>query len=224
MAKNNFSSNSQGNDASNDVSNIGFAPFAPVTEQSTDFTTPDNAPLGLFGGNTAAQPLDPAPSDGAGPGSPCLLSIPARLRTAPATFQTSNKLEKHAHDEKHQAFRCACGKGYTRLSTLDRHIKEALEPRRYECPCCDYPLFIRLGHVEQHLRSVHQVSKKAAIEALLTPQQAVSGKGSRRRKAAGVMAAPAAPPSSAPLPVHGVLAGQIGLPSLPSGSFSFVNA
>ncbi|KUI72024.1 hypothetical protein VM1G_11815 [Cytospora mali] len=139
MADYNFSSNSQGgNDASNDVSNIGFAPFAP-------------------------------------------------------------------------AFRCACGKGHTRLSTLDRHIKEVLKPRRYECPCCDYPSFIRLSHVGQHLRSVHQVSKKAAIEALLTPRQAVLGKGSRRRKAAGVVAAPAAPSSAARrCPSRGGWLGRLG--------------
>lgn len=104
---------------------------------------------------------------------------------------------------------------------MNRHIKEAKEPRQYECPCCETsPAFKRPGHVEQHLRAVHQVSKKATMDALLELHQVSLLKDSRRRKAADHSSAetPATGPytcfsPSALSPVHGFA----GVPSFPAG-------
>lgn len=97
-------------------------------------------------------------------------------------FENSSKLQKHADENGHKAFRCQCDKAYTKLCSLTRHIKEAVEQPRYECPveshwegpkspfrsACRYIGHVRLGHLEAHLRNIHKKTP-AEVEAIVRP-------------------------------------------------------
>ncbi|ROV90745.1 hypothetical protein VSDG_08301 [Cytospora chrysosperma] len=221
-----------------DFAPFELTPFAPVMGQSADWIAPGSHPLGLVGGDTAVtaasrtgvctlcgcgirrQDNEPSWFD-IHDKSHFLDKHTCAAKNCHILFQTARELQQHALDQGHHAFLCTCGKGYTRSSALNRHIKEAKEPRQYECPCCETsPAFKRPGHVEQHLRAVHQVSKKATMDALLELHQVSLLKDSRRRKAAGHSSAgtPATGPytcfsPSALSPVHGFA----GVPSFPAG-------
>lgn len=89
-----------------------------------------------------------------------------------ASFPNKYQLEQHATKTKHKAYVCTCGKGFTRLCALRRHNTEARQARKHQCPLCDHKCK-RTGHVEQHLRLIHRMSKNA-IKKLLGAQKPVS--------------------------------------------------
>lgn len=74
-------------------------------------------------------------------------------------------MEQHATKNKHKAYVCICGKGFAKLSALRRHIEESTQARKYKCPLCDNE-FKRQGHVEQHLRLIHNKAKDAIKDLL----------------------------------------------------------
>lgn len=88
-----------------------------------------------------------------------------------ASFPNKYQLEQHATNTKHKAYVCTCGKGFTRLCALRRHNTEARQARKHQCPLCDHKCK-RTGHVEQHLRLIHRMSKHA-IKKLLGAQKPV---------------------------------------------------
>lgn len=88
-------------------------------------------------------------------------------------FKKNNQLEQHATKNKHKAYICTCGKGFTKLSALRRHIEESTQAREHQCPLCDNK-FKRPGHVEQHLRLIHKKSNDV-IKSLLSAQKSVLG-------------------------------------------------
>lgn len=88
------------------------------------------------------------------------------------SFPRNYQLEQHAAKDQHKAYLCTCGKGFTRLSALKRHIEESRQAREHRCPLCDTE-FKRPGHVEQHLQLIHQMSKDA-IKDLLNAKKSQS--------------------------------------------------
>lgn len=93
-------------------------------------------------------------------------------------FNNQSKLQQHADNASHSAFQCLCGKAYTKLWSLTRHIKEEVEKPRFECPVNDfliyyirYPCqrtFARISHLETHLRKIHKKTPDE-IEAIVRP-------------------------------------------------------
>ncbi|ROW07433.1 hypothetical protein VMCG_03732 [Cytospora schulzeri] len=239
MAGYNFNFNIPGHHASDDTSFLGAAPSAPVMNQSADWIAPGYPPLGVVGGNIAAPPhpeLDSAPFVAAGSGGghtrgqytqeTSSSSSPCHTRV-----RASSGLEENGRSERHRPFLCTCGKSYTRLFSLNRHLKKVTEPQQYQCPWCENPsVYTCKEDVEAHLRSIHQVCKKTAIDALLRPQKAATRKDSRRRNAGDALTSTAGPPTaapyapattsslSAPFPVQGPV-GPAGLPNFPIGGF-----
>lgn len=91
--------------------------------------------------------------------------------TCSNSFSNNSQLEQHAAKFKHGAYLCICGKAFSRLSALRRHIEESPQVYEYQCPLChDTKSFKRRDHVEQHLRLVHRVSRDA-IKDLLSAQK-----------------------------------------------------
>lgn len=97
-------------------------------------------------------------------------------------FENSTKLQQHANKTGHKAFQCQCEKRFTKLCSLTRHIKEAVEKPKFECPLrkphrpgspepkylqCDSELR-RISHLKLHLRKIHKSSPEE-IEVLLRP-------------------------------------------------------
>lgn len=74
-------------------------------------------------------------------------------------------MEQHATKNKHKAYVCICGKSFAKLSALRRHIEESTQARKHKCPLCDNE-FKRPGHVEQHLRLIHEKPKDVTKDLL----------------------------------------------------------
>lgn len=102
----------------------------------------------------------------------CNQSQPAHTcATCFTSFPNNYQLEQHATKNKHKAYLCTCGKDFAKLSSLRRHVGESTQTRQHKCPhaLCDNE-FKRPGHVEQHLRLIHQMSKDT-IKDLLSGQK-----------------------------------------------------
>lgn len=78
------------------------------------------------------------------------------------TFRADTYLNFHATSESHTAFMCKCGKGYTRLDVLSRHL-DSYRPElpKFKCPHCKSnsggKSFKRKDHLTQHIRGFHSI-------------------------------------------------------------------
>ncbi|POS79109.1 hypothetical protein DHEL01_v202502 [Diaporthe helianthi] len=141
MSQYNATALSAADNAGQDATDLELAPFLPTMSQSGDWNLPAAAGQGQSVGSDVALP----PND--------------------------ESLEQHAAKTKHKAYLCTCGcqKGFTKRSALRRHTQESIQAREHQCPLCD-DKFKRVGHVEQHLRLVHNKSKDE-IKRLLSTQK-----------------------------------------------------
>lgn len=88
-------------------------------------------------------------------------------------FKYGNQLQQHVKITGHKAFRCQCGKGYTKLCSLTRHIKEKVEKPQYQCPLliprlCDRFDLRRISHLKNHLLKFHEKTPEEVV-AILRP-------------------------------------------------------
>jgi hypothetical protein len=76
-----------------------------------------------------------------------------------AQFATQTGLSNHAAQTQHSPYRCTCGKTFSRLDVLTRHLQGYERPPRYACPHCSKyrgnNAFHRMDHLTQHLRGYH---------------------------------------------------------------------
>lgn len=83
-----------------------------------------------------------------------------------------SKLQEHAKVTGHKAFRCVCGKAFSKLCSLSRHIEETRDEDgqgKYRCCHCLWgKSFKRLNHLEQHLKTKH-LHTAEEVEAILLP-------------------------------------------------------
>jgi hypothetical protein len=95
-------------------------------------------------------------------------------------FSTRALLECHAKESQHSPYRCRCGKTFSRLDVLHRHIQTFQPEVSYPCPHCKKRrgprAFVRLDHLTQHLRGYHN------IEFVDESEVVQSQKSSRKRK------------------------------------------
>lgn len=129
--------------------------------------------------------------------------------TCSISFSNNYQLEQHATKSKHKAYLCACGKAFTKLSALRRHFEESTQTRQHRCPhaLCDNE-FKRPGHVEQHLRLIHRMTKDA-IKDILNAQKSEPCQDSQEARAV-----------SATAPMTVALNAQAGNPGVnPGGSW-----
>ncbi|MCJ1402341.1 hypothetical protein MMC11_005561 [Xylographa trunciseda] len=79
-----------------------------------------------------------------------------------AVYKARNSLEWHGWKESHTVYGCKCGKGFTRIDDLRRHLKNFRpESAKHPCPHCrrhrGEKAFKRKDHLEQHLRNYHHI-------------------------------------------------------------------
>ncbi|OTB01347.1 hypothetical protein M426DRAFT_220079 [Hypoxylon sp. CI-4A] len=80
----------------------------------------------------------------------------------PITFETNDQLRKHGEQMKHHPYGCTCGRNFTRLDALNRHItSEALNAPQFPCEYCYARQgengFRRRDHLVQHLKHYHKI-------------------------------------------------------------------
>lgn len=127
-----------------------------------------------------------------------------------APFPTDFALHQHAKATEHPAYKCVCGTGFNKYSTLQRHINTKDAPKIFACNLCD-DSFNRKDKLKDHCRHYHKV-KDEGLRFLFDSQEqkARPGASSRRRRAPVPLAAassasaptlaPAIPPAVAPAP------------------------
>ncbi|KAI1747559.1 hypothetical protein F4782DRAFT_535319 [Xylaria castorea] len=107
-------------------------------------------------------------------------------------FQNDSKLSKHGKDEGHRPYACLCGKTFSRLYTLTRHLSSRSAASvtssvgaKHPCPLCTKydgeKAFNRRDHLLQHLRVLHKIEDKGvsfvngrADRMALAPAEAVN--------------------------------------------------
>ncbi|KAI0430376.1 hypothetical protein F5Y09DRAFT_307999 [Xylaria sp. FL1042] len=88
-----------------------------------------------------------------------------------STFRNDTELLKHGKDTNHQPYACYCGKTFSRLSTITRHLGSRAAASvtsdasaKYSCPVCTKydgeKAFGRRDHLLQHLRGHHKFDQK----------------------------------------------------------------
>ncbi|KAI0966956.1 hypothetical protein F4678DRAFT_263482 [Xylaria arbuscula] len=71
------------------------------------------------------------------------------------------ELRRHGQRERHRPYGCLCGARYTRLDSLERHVKEKTSrDRRYPCTLCKKYQGLRPEHLKQHLRTTHKQGRE----------------------------------------------------------------
>ncbi|KAI1359469.1 hypothetical protein F5Y08DRAFT_319588 [Xylaria arbuscula] len=71
------------------------------------------------------------------------------------------ELQRHGQRERHRPYGCLCGARYTRLYSLERHVKEKTsQDRRYPCTLCKKYQGLRPEHLKQHLRTTHKQGRE----------------------------------------------------------------
>ncbi|MCJ1430734.1 hypothetical protein MMC27_000084 [Xylographa pallens] len=84
-----------------------------------------------------------------------------------AAEASTYELEKHAYATGHGVRRCKCGKGFTRMADLKRHL-ENFKPEGAKHPCTLCRLyrgddaFKRKDHLTQHLRGFHKIDVRTS--------------------------------------------------------------
>lgn len=80
------------------------------------------------------------------------------------SFPSIAKLERHAKQYKHEAFKCKCGNPYARLDNLKRHWDQT---PKFSCPHCSKytgaKAFVRKDHLTQHLHTYHRHSSTSIV-------------------------------------------------------------
>jgi hypothetical protein len=90
----------------------------------------------------------------------------SRIYCQECNFQFPNRslLDKHAKETQHAPYRCKCGKGFSRLDVIGRHIQSSLATNSYPCPYCKKHrgsrAFVRRDHLTQHLRGYHNMESE----------------------------------------------------------------
>ncbi|KAI0547603.1 hypothetical protein F4679DRAFT_586270 [Xylaria curta] len=82
-----------------------------------------------------------------------------------AVFQNNNQLWEHGKSTGHRPYSCDCGKTYSKLYALTRHLSVTNGVgAKYSCPLCTKydgeNGFNRRDHLQQHLRELHKLDKK----------------------------------------------------------------
>ncbi len=76
-------------------------------------------------------------------------------------FPTKVMLDSHAKATLHAPYGCLCGKHFSRIDVLKRHIQSLLATESYPCPHCKKhrgpQAFTRHDHLTQHLRNHHKI-------------------------------------------------------------------
>ncbi|KAI1102024.1 hypothetical protein F4804DRAFT_314278 [Jackrogersella minutella] len=90
-------------------------------------------------------------------------SIPFSCAECGASFPNKTRLERHAYDDRHNAVACSCGKRFSRLDSLNRHLDSFRKDiRRFSCPRCKRYRgnngFRRRDHLIQHLSGYHKIA------------------------------------------------------------------
>lgn len=78
------------------------------------------------------------------------------------SFSRNQDLEQHSSAFGHQAFLCACGKQFSRASTLTRHVSSHdVAGPKYPCEWCDDKSFPRRDKLRDHIRAFHRFGPRA---------------------------------------------------------------
>ena len=99
-------------------------------------------------------------------------AVPSACMECGQSFRTQWQLDQHCNHEAHAGFMCKCGKGYTRLDVLGRHLK-AYQPdlRKYTCSLCNShsggKSFTRKDHLTQHIRGYHHIGNHDDVRLYL---------------------------------------------------------
>lgn len=119
-------------------------------------------------------------------------------------FKTNFELENHAKFMSHPAFLCSCNTGFSRYSSLSRHITSK-KGSEYPCNLCDKS-FPRIDKLYDHLRARHKVSQN------VLDRHRINKKVARVKKTAR-------PTKSVPGPTttQAVTSGRFGPPGSPAG-------
>lgn len=119
-----------------------------------------------------------------------------------ASFQTTHALDNHAREGSHQAYKCKCGTGFTKHSTLQRHIHTKDTPNIFACTLCS-DKFTRKDKLKDHCRHYHRVTDDGLLVLFASQQvNARPGAPTRRRRAPVLLSAAASgpAPTQAPAP------------------------
>lgn len=77
-----------------------------------------------------------------------------------APYRTAHALHEHAKEATHEAYKCTCGTGFIKQSSLKRHIDIKDAPKTFDCTLC-YDKFTHKDELKDHCRRDHKVSDKA---------------------------------------------------------------
>jgi hypothetical protein len=76
-------------------------------------------------------------------------------------FLTKAAVNQHAKQTQHSPYRCHCGKTFSRIDVLSRHVQTFQSSSRFPCPHCEkfagIKGFARRDHLIQHLRVYHRI-------------------------------------------------------------------
>jgi hypothetical protein len=76
-------------------------------------------------------------------------------------FLTKAAVNQHAKQTQHSPYRCHCGKTFSRIDVLSRHVQTFQSSFRFPCPHCEkfagIKGFVRRDHLIQHLRVYHRI-------------------------------------------------------------------
>ncbi|KAI0860023.1 hypothetical protein F4860DRAFT_233634 [Xylaria cubensis] len=120
-----------------------------------------------------------------------------------AVFRNDNQLLEHGKNTGHRPYGCDCGKTFSRLYTLTRHLSSksvaSVTSRlgaKHSCPLCTKydgeNGFIRRDHLRQHLRVFHKLDDKGI--------ELVNDRADRMAAAEAVNNAMRAVPQQIPMP------------------------
>ncbi|CAG8960729.1 hypothetical protein HYFRA_00002265 [Hymenoscyphus fraxineus] len=78
-------------------------------------------------------------------------------------FGSNTSLQDHSKQSGHSSYKCTCGSGFSRIDSLNRHIRDFL-PGIYACTFCTRHVgnnaFRRKYHLIQHLKGYHKMGRE----------------------------------------------------------------
>lgn len=118
--------------------------------------------------NSSLTPSPRSPNPSNTPSSPSsshgrvqLTSSGVYCHQCSIVFASSSTLRAHARQTQHNPHLCKCGKLFSRIDVLDRHIQRFKPITLHPCPhCARYrgaKSFTRGDHLMQHLRGYHNI-------------------------------------------------------------------